>query len=225
MYEYCNKLSIIQSVLGLINFEVQTMLEMKSDNQSIIEMIEAAANMIILYMKHKDFLKRFLVFNFHEYDGPFLESLSQSFTIPNSNFQHLRLMVQAYHSINIEEYDNGQQYDLRGMEITLLREMSAFNALSKSRGVLHLAPLFTLISSIWFRVNIYNNADMAFLNICELHKLCAYDKTLIKLSIPSFLDVGKVAQFSNLDDIAATRVPNFVKKQNNFLYNITIKST
>ena len=219
-----NKLSIIQSVLGLINFEVQTMLEMKSDNPTTIPMIEAAANMIILYMKHKDFLKRFLVFNFREYDGPFLESLSQSFTIPNSNFQHLCLMVQAFRSINIEEYDNGQQYDLRGMEITLLREMSAFNALSKSRGVLHLAPLFTLISSIWFRVNLYNNAEMAFLNICELHKLWGYNKTLIKLAnvksarylacIPSFLEV---VHLSNLDDVAAARVPDFMKKQNDFL--------
>lgn len=179
------KLPIIQAILGWANFEMLSELFMchlpnaNQNNSTLIALIDACAEAVVLLARNKEEIARFLIYNFREYDGPFLDTLIHSFTIPNDNFRRLTRLKDALKSVDISVFDNGTRYELSGLDISLLREMSSFNSYSRSRGVIHLAPLFTLISSIYTRVHLYVTLDMAFLNICNLHHLWGFNNFLL----------------------------------------------
>ncbi|EAY21283.1 hypothetical protein TVAG_166580 [Trichomonas vaginalis G3] len=184
------KLPIIQAIMGYANFEILSGVFMTDDKyfnklkpedknniaSTLIGLIEAASEMIILFARNKFEVARFLVYNFREYDGPFLDTEIHSFNLPNENFQRLSKIKDALKSVDISAFDNGTKYDVSGLSMALMREMSFFNSYSRSRGLAHLAPLFTLISSIYTRINLYNTLDLAFLEICQLHRLWGYNK-------------------------------------------------
>ena len=226
-----SKLNVIRAALGISNFEIFSDLAMWSQDQSpdIVILLQATADLISILLKSQQQIQRFLVFNFREYDKPFLEHELMSSTIPQSEYNRLALCIQALGQIDIEEWDKGQRYDLTGLEMVLLKEMASFNAYSKARGVIHLAPLFTFISSVFYRVHLYNNPTQTFIDTCQLHHLWTFNPVFYKLSQQTdskyFANVSclfKIAHFYTLDTVALAEIPNF--KDTIFKYLDSLKN-
>jgi len=166
----CSKLIIFLAMIGFSNFEVNCYLSRfnKDTTESLISLIYKLVQTITYCMTNFHIIERFLIFNFREYDGPFLDTKAHSFHIPQSDYNRISLVIEALRTIDIELYDNGQSFDLSGLKMNLQRIMTSFNRFSTSNGILHLSPLFNLISAIYFRVNFYTNGLASFLEFAPL---------------------------------------------------------
>ena len=224
-----SKLAVIHAILGFANFEINNELVMWNtrSSPSILGLIQATTDLIFSLTKAKEEIRRYLVFNFREYDGPYLLSEIKSLTLPSSNYARLEKVVAALNTIDIAEFDNGTNYDLSGLEITLMREMGAFNYFSKSHGIIHLAPLFCLISAIYYRVNLYQNIDTYFIKACKLHTLWGYNNIFIKLARIDidnyFAKVGsliKLAALYSNDTQAIGEIPDFKESILSYIDNL-----
>jgi hypothetical protein len=221
-----NKLAVIHAILGFANFEISNELVMwtEKSSPSVLTLIQATTDLVFALAKSKEEISRFLIYNFREYDGPYLESEIKSLTLPSSNYSRLEKVVMAFQTIDITEYDNGTSYDLSGLEMTLMREMAAFNYFSKSHGIIHLAPLFCFISAIYYRVNLYQNIETYFLKTCGLYRLWGYNDAFLKMATIEideyFSKVGslfKLAQLYSNDVHAIGELPDFKEKISKYI--------
>jgi hypothetical protein len=224
-----SKLPVIHAILGFANFEINNELEMwqPKSSPSIITLLQATTDLIHTLTNSKDDICRFLIFNFREYDGPYLDSEIKSLTLPYSNYSRLEKVIMAFYSIDIEEYDSGTKYDLSGLQINLMREMAAFNFFSKSRGIIHLAPLFCFIGKIYYNVDLYQNINVYFLKACKLHRLWGYNNIFLTLAKNEndeyFSKVGclfKLAQLYTNDTYAIGEIPNFKENITEYIDNL-----
>jgi len=186
-----SKFVIIQAALGFAHYTTVSLLSSFHDDNDkldpklkstdVIALIYRMVQIISLIIKKFDNIKRFLIFNLHEYDAPYLQHMIHSFNIPSTEYNRFVTIVNSLQSINIEEYDNGQKYDLLGLAFTLKRCMGSFNKFSTTHGVLHLAPLFNLISALYFRVNIYNQGIKFFKEICPINLYWRFNDVFIEM--------------------------------------------
>ena len=195
----CSKLIIIEAALGFSHYTASSLLnsfhedndklEPKFKSIDVIPLIYRMTQIIILMVKNFDDIKRFLVFNLREYDAPYLKHLILSFNIPKEEYNRFATIIDALQSINIEEFDNGQKYDLSGLALTLKRSMASFNKFSTKHGILHLAPLFNFISALFFRTNTYNAGEKFFIEICPINTYWIY--------IPIFKEMANLRDSQN----------------------------
>ena len=224
-----SKLIILLSIIGFSNFELTSFLTnySKDTTPSIISLLYRMLQAITYAQNHYSSIERFLIFNFHEFDGPFLDTKIHSFHIPQTDYNRFVTVVQAFNFIDIEHYDNGTKYDLTGLQVTLKRIMASFNKFSTSNGVLHLSPLFNLISSIYFRVNLFVNGSLSFLQFAPLHLYWKF--------LPSFSLLTKekhnshsghlaslfiLSHFYSFDYITPTEYPEYKKTIIDFTQNL-----
>jgi len=181
------KLVVVLSLLGFCNFEILSRLcEPVSDQTfAVISLLSTVTKLVTICMQNISNILRFLVYNFHEYDGPFLNSKIHSFSIPQNDYNRLSRIVEGFKFVNINDYDNGKQYDLNGMRITLMRVMAWFNKYSINHGILHLSSLFELISAIYFRVDLYSHQNNMFLSFIPLNQYWMFKDVFSQISMQS----------------------------------------
>lgn len=167
----CSKLVIIMSIVGYAHFDIKACLTnwQEVSAPSVPSLIYRLVQVISRSIARTDIIRRFLVYNFREFDAPYLNSMIHSFNIPQGEYERLMKVILALNTIDIAEYDKGCTYDLSGLKMTLQRVMASFNHFSTSHGVLHLSPLFNLIAAIMFRVEAYEARDRMFLAYCPIH--------------------------------------------------------
>lgn len=182
------KIPIILSLLGYANFEVTSSFtanqfyDIKKFNTSFLSLFLAIYRLTTFSVKNEAIIKRFIIFNLREYDGPFLNNLINTFHIPQNNYQTIEKFISALQTLDIEKYDNGTKYDLRGLLINIARLMSSFNFYNVSHGVLHLSPLFNMISLLYFHVNLFTNTTEVLLKSMPLHKYWCFTKSFFAIS-------------------------------------------
>jgi len=178
-----SKLVIVMSILGYANFELMTYFAQytKDIDPSLLELLHIVMKVVIFGIRNTEQTARFLVYNFREFDSPLLFSKIHSFTMPQSDYQRFMLMIDAFNSLDIEMFDEGTKYDLTGMRVNIMREMATFNRFSTSHGVMHLAPLFNLISSIFFRVDLFVNVESLFTRIVPIQYFWCFKESFMSM--------------------------------------------
>lgn len=196
------KLPVVLSLLGFAHFEISTLLEANAKvevDPSNIALVSALTRLTTLCLKNVDTVQRFLMFNIHEYDAPYLDTKIHSFNIPKTEFDKLELVIQAMRSINIENYDNGTRYDISGLLVMITRVMTSFNKFSTNHGVLHLSELFNLISLIYFHVTVANDIVGTILQSAPLPTYWRFNSQLIQMSKKiSHEDAGHISSILGL---------------------------
>ena len=101
----------------------------------------------------------------------------RSFQIPQDQYELLLKIIQANKSLDIEKYDKGIRYNISGLLGAIDRLMTMFNKYSSDHGILHLSPLFNLISLNYFHVNSAISPTQCILKSAPLQKYWAYTKS------------------------------------------------
>lgn len=176
-----DKFPLVLAILGFANYEIRSTLAMVNSNRykdlyghCFIALVSSTYRLVTYVIKAEEVIRRFHIYNLHEYDGPFLASLVRSFNIPQEQFEMLQQFIQAMKSINIQKYDQGIRYDLTGLLSSISTLMTMFNKYSSSHGILHLSPLFNLISCNYFHVKAAISPAQFVLEACPLHKYWFY---------------------------------------------------
>ncbi|KAH0790521.1 nck-associated protein 1-like [Histomonas meleagridis] len=183
---YSLKIAVILSLLGYANFEISTSLSFfkyykpKQYNNSFLALFVSVYRLATFGFKHQDLIKRFIFFNLREYDSYYLENLMRTFHIPQENYNMLSLFITSLRTLDIQEFDKGKQYDLEGLRMNIERLMSSFNKYSVTNGILHLSPLFDLISLLYFHVNLFISPTDTILRSIPLHTYWSYNQVFIE---------------------------------------------
>ena len=224
----CSKNVILHAILGFAHHTAISSLEnYHSDNDKldpkdkiidVIPLIYRMTELINLTIANIDSIQRFFVFNFREYDCPYLQHTISSFNIPAVEYNRLVLISQALGSVDVEQYDNGTRYDLTGLRITFRRLMASFNKFSTTHGVLHLSPLFNLISAIYYRVNTYCQGAQFFIDIAPIHTYWRYVRIFMEIGqandtdkASAFPSILGLIHFYYLDRPTVLEFPNFAE--------------
>lgn len=179
------KFPIVLSLLGFANFEIKSTLSYCNSNANhpkvydpeFITLLNAIFQLSTFSIKAEQVIRRYTLYNIHEFDGPFLESMIRSFQIPQEQYELLLKIITANKSIDIEKYDNGTRYNISGLLGAINRLMTMFNKYSSDHGILHLSPLFNLISLNYFHINSAISPAQCILESAPLKKYWAYTKT------------------------------------------------
>lgn len=152
----CMKWPIILSALGFAYWEVTSTLLGKYEYEpDMLSLISSLTMLVTACLKKSEIVKRFIVFNLREYDAAFIDSLIHASQIPQVAFERLDIIVKSLRTLDIQDYDNGKRYNLFPMHLATAKLMAYFNEYGTSHGVLHLAPLFNMISTFDFHVRTF----------------------------------------------------------------------
>ena len=171
------KMPIVLSLLGFANFEIRTCLSspVAVDNGAqCLTLIDAVFKLVTLVIRSEEEIRRFTVYNLREYDAPYLNSLIHSFNIPEFIYDQLEKLAGALKTIDIEQYDHGTIYDLSGTIQGIYRIVAAFNQYSMEHGILHLSPLFNLLSCTFFHLRTAQSSIKLVLESAPLQKYWAF---------------------------------------------------
>ncbi|KAK8892438.1 Nck-associated protein 1 [Tritrichomonas musculus] len=178
------KFPIVLSLLGYANFEIKSTLSYCNFNPSqqkvydseFITLLNALFQLTTYSIRVQGVVRRFTLYNLREFDGPFLESMIRSFQIPQVQYELLLKLIAANKSVDIEKYDKGTKYDISGLLGAINKLMTKFNEYSSDHGILHLSPLFNLISLNYFHVKSAISPSQCILESAPLQKYWAYTK-------------------------------------------------
>ena len=152
----CMKWPIVLSALGFAHWEVSsTMTSKYKYTPDMLSLVSALTSLVTVCLKKSEIIKRFIVFNLREYDAAFIDSLIHSSQIPQVAYEQLQVVVNALRTLDIEDYDKGKRYDLFPMHLAAGKIMTYFNEYGTTHGVLHLAPLFNMLSTFDFHVRTF----------------------------------------------------------------------
>ncbi|OHT13329.1 hypothetical protein TRFO_16532 [Tritrichomonas foetus] len=171
------KFPIVMSLLGFASFEIRSTLSspvLNVNEATYTSLLNATFQLTTFTIRAESVIKRFTIYNLREFDGPYLESTIRSFNIPQSEYDVLGKFVSTLKSIDIEKYDDGTRYDLTGLNRQIAKVMTTFNRFSKNNGILHLSPLFNLISLIFYHVKTSISPIKMILEASNLHKYWGY---------------------------------------------------
>jgi len=178
------KMPVIFAVLGIANFEITSSLNKSnwgSIDNSFSYLVYKAISMVFLLFNSAKKIKRFMLYNIREYDSPYLEILLHSFKLPKDLYEKLSVIVYATKLADVAKFDEGVNFDLSPMPLAIARVLSGFNNYSTNHGIIHLEPLFGIMTSLQFRCNTFISPQYHALSIIPLHKYWFYIPALTRI--------------------------------------------
>lgn len=172
----CTKFTIAFALIGFSAFEIRNAFIIKSAKPSIesfkndiSELLYEFTRLTTTYLNSIPDIQRFFIYNIHEFDAPFLDTLTHSFTLSQSVYDSLSMLIEALRIVDISEFDNNVTYDLTPCLALIYSIFQAFSGFSLSHGTSHLVPLFQLLSGVFFRTNLYQNTFSVILKISKIN--------------------------------------------------------
>ena len=188
----CTKFAIGFALIGFSSFEIKTAFRIKSAKPSIQQFNNEISELLYYFTKLTTFylnsipdIQRYFVYNIHEFDAPFLDTLTHSFTLSQSVYDSLSMLIEALRIVDISEFDNQVAYDLTQCLALIYSIFQAFSGFSISHGTAHLVPLFQLLSGVYFRTNLYQNTFSTILQISKINTFWCHLDSLQTLAMDS----------------------------------------
>lgn len=174
----CSKYFIGLSIIGISAFEIKNYIRLKTSKLTLQlpeknsnEFIYLHTKLVSYFLNLTEYIQRFFVYNIREFDVPYLDSLVHSFSIPQTIYESLSILISALRMVDIKEYDEGTCYDFSYCLSLIYYIMTGFDRYSRKNGVRHLSPLTQLLSGVLFRINLYQNTFQTILNISKIGTL------------------------------------------------------
>jgi hypothetical protein len=178
----CTRFGLALSLIGFASFEITNAFKLRQarpqwqpyEPRDLSELLYYFMRLNALVGNNFGKLQRFIVFNAHEYDANYLESLVLSFAIPSPIFLKVRALIQALRQIDIEEYDSGTVFDLSRCPLVIDSISVAFNAYGLARGITHIHPLLQLLAGISIRFRLYHEGLCGLLEFTKAETFWHY---------------------------------------------------
>ena len=178
----CTKHQLILSLLGMINFELKSILRVSgSISPDVCELLFYYAKVATRMFKAQEDLQRFFLYNIREFDSNYLDTLGHSFSMSTTQFQKIEQLILALRTVNIEEFDNSKEYELYGCQSVIRSIVVGFNALASRHGITHMAPLLQLLSGSHFRLQFYQFPFETLLGITQIHEYWTFCKPIFEM--------------------------------------------
>ncbi|OHT13283.1 hypothetical protein TRFO_16603 [Tritrichomonas foetus] len=181
----CRKYALYMALLGYANYEIKCAFRVKTArpnleafSSEISELVYYFTEITTRLLRFQGDIKRFFIYNLHEFDANYLDTLVHSFTMSTVQFQKIEQLIVALRSVDISEFDNGKQYDLLPCLSVIRSIFVRFNAQSIKHGITHMAPLFHLLSGTYFRLATYNDPYDQILQLSQIHFNWCHDDSL-----------------------------------------------
>ncbi|KAH0790249.1 hypothetical protein GPJ56_005822 [Histomonas meleagridis] len=175
------KFGVAFSLLGFAGFEIKNAFRIKatkpnlpSSNHSISELVYLYGKLTVIYLKSIPDIQRFVIYNIREFDAPYIDTLAHSFTLSQSIYDQLTMLIAAMRTIDIAQYDQGTTYDLSKLLGLIYSLFTAFGRFSINHGASHLVPLLRLLSGVYFRMNLFQNTFLTILQISKISTFWAH---------------------------------------------------
>lgn len=218
----CTKHAIAFGILGFADFELQLAFNLKKSKPQldpfvageVSELMYWFVNLVALMTKMIPDLQRFFLFNLREFDSNFLDTLAHSYVIPQSIYNKIATLVSALRTVNIEDFDNGEDLDLYPCISMVGSIASAFNKFGQSRGITHLSQLLQLVSGCGFRLSMFQDTFGEILRHSHIHRYWQYLKLFGDLASESTDMNSKfnvfgihMTHFYGMDEVAVGEIP------------------
>jgi hypothetical protein len=115
-------------------------------------------------------MQRFFIYNMHELDSHYINTIFHSFGIPMGISESFGSLIGGLRLIDIEEYDNGTTYNLTPCGSLVDSILVDFNIYARSHGISHLMTLLQLLSGLSLRIRLYQNGFVEWLKISKIHQ-------------------------------------------------------
>ena len=223
----CTKHPIALSLLGFASFELQLAFALKTSKPAlepwpvgdISELMFWFVKLVSIMTQMIPDLRRFFLFNLREFDCNYLDTLAHSYVIPQTVYKKIATLVSALRTLNIEDFDNGEDLDLYPCLSIAGSICSAFNKFGESKGITHLSQLLQLVSGCSFRLTMFQDPFGLILNISMVHKFWQYLDHLTAIA-NDFNDpnakynvfVLHMCHFYGMDEAAVAEIP-FLRTQ------------
>jgi hypothetical protein len=223
----CSRYGLCLSLLGFASFELCGAFKRNLDKRpwepsDLCELLYYFVQLNDLVAKNVPEIRRFLIYNLHEFDSHYLDTIAHSFSMPLEMFTGLEALIAGLRLIDIEEYDRGTFFDLAPCASLVEAITVTFNVYGLTHGTSHLTSLMHLLSGLALRIGIYQNGLFGFLKVSKLHQFWHYLDYLELILTKHFNDqtagfhiaVLQTYHFFGFDEAAVAEMiglPQFVK--------------
>jgi len=207
----CTKAYLAFGLMGLAAFHLENVFRRNytGGNSDVVHALYWLTRLATQMTNVVPEIRRFVVYNVHEYDAAYLDSLSRSFPIVQTAFDQLQWLAGSLRGVDIEDYDRGSQIDLYPAISYADSVAFRLNKGSTTAGCSHLRPLLELLAGVAWRMRWYQEPFDMIMRFSRLGQFWPYMGTVAEIvgdsSNPAFEENAcgmQLCHFYCLDDIA-----------------------
>jgi len=218
---------VIYQLLPLVcfaHYEINCALTEKTIHGGVTSLVDLLCNLGILFDKYDRIIKRFFLFNLVTVDNTFLLSLAQSINNPaaaqwQQNICNLFFKLSdELKKLDLEQFDNGTNYDMQPFLSTIGRLQYYFSAVQKKETATFLYPAFEHLEVISLHSQLVSSPLEVFLKHSPIHHLWNHSEVIsqyVKDVVGGPHNCSRFAclfAFFNVDTIALSILPSYQDK-------------
>ena len=218
----CTKHAVALAILGFTSFELQVAFNLKRAKPAldpyvlgeVSELMYWFTKLVAVMTQMIPDIQRYFLFNLREFDCNFLDTLAHSYVIPQYIYQKIATLVSALRTLNIEDFDNGEDLDLYPCISMTGSIASAFNSFGRARGITHLSQLLQLVSGCGVRLRLFQDTFGEILKFSYIHTFWQYldnfseiTKEVKEVNAKYNVFALHMAHFYGMDEAAVAEIP------------------
>jgi hypothetical protein len=178
----CSHHSLELALLGVGRFHLANAFQIRHwkpqkepfQNGDAAELLYNLAQVTSSVLKSTHDIQRFVLYNLREYDGPYLDNLAHSYGMPGTMFTRIKALVDAFATVDVNEFDEGIDYDLHPCISLVGALATTLNCYSCQHGITHLTAVMQVLAGCELRLYLYQDTFRTVLEFCGIQTMWQY---------------------------------------------------
>jgi len=172
---------IVRAVAAFAFYEIDLFFRIRDKAQwteyyvkTVAQLLSSLDRLTQVFIKYKDYIERFFVFNLATADADHLEYLLDSFDLELGSaggdvILAGRVILDSIRSLDLEKFDSGIRYDFFPLILTHGRALHQQNIISQKLRASYLTPIFEHLMTINMHAHAAQDSTRFYFEACQMH--------------------------------------------------------